>query len=136
MIGRHFEDLNDSIQQSVKVLNEESDKVLEVEIDDEDNRIVIMKHESYIDLLAQIATYDTTLQNNVLLAIGGQIAGWEDTTANLQEVADYHLKISLELVKQVVVQDNATYDGTGGVDKVSISPLGWERYLELREKYE
>jgi len=136
MIKRHFEELDDSIQKSVQTINEESDNILEVEVEVDDNSIVIMKQQSYMDLIIQIAILDNTLRDNVLLAIGGQITGWEDTTANLLEVAEYHLHVSLELVQQVVLQDEETYDNTDGVDKVTVSPLGWERYLELRKKYE
>lgn len=136
MIGRHFEELSDSIRQCVKEIVESSDNVLEVEMDELDDSIIVMKHNNYIGLLSQIATHNKTLQDDVLLAICGQITGWEDNTANLLEVADYHLNIELELVQQVVLQNEDIYDGTDGVDKVSVSPLGWERYLELREKYE
>lgn len=136
MIGRHFEELNDSIRQCFKVINEDPNKVLEIEMNDENNNIVIMKHENYIDLLSQVAVNNKILQDNVLLSICGQITGWEDTTASLLEVADYHLKIQPELVQQVVLQDEDTYDGTDGIDRVSVSPLGWERYLKLREENE
>jgi len=136
MIGRHLDDLNDSIKRCVKELDESSDNVLEIEIDELDNRIIVMKHDNYIDLLSQIATHNKTLQDDVLLSICAQITGWEDITASLLEVAEYDLKIQLELVQQVVLQDEDTYDATDGIDRVQVSPLGWERYLELREKYE
>jgi len=136
VIGRHLEDLNDSIRRCAKEMDESSYSVLEIEMDELDDRIIVMKHDNYIDLLSHITTHNKTLQDDVLLAICRQITGWEDITASLLEVAEYDLKIQLELVQQVVLQDEDTYDGTDGIDKVSVSPLGWERYLELREKYE
>jgi len=136
MIGRHLDDLHDSIRRCVKEMDESSDNVLEIEMDELDDSIIVIKHDNYIDLLSQIATHNKTLQDDVLLAICGQITGWEDITASLLEVAEYRLKIQLELVHQVILQDEDTYDGTDGIDRVRVSPLGWERYLELREKYE
>ena len=133
MIGRHSEELNNSITECVQTLHEEPiHSVLEVEIGENGTSIIVMTPEYYQDLLSTIATTDSSLQEDVLLAIGGQISGWEDSTANLLEVADYHLHISLELVQQVVLSDEETYDGTDGVDKVSISPIGWERYLRIK----
>jgi len=134
MIGKHLDDLNDSIKQCVKEMDENSDNVLEIEMDEFDDGIIVMKHDNYISILSQIATHNKTLQDDVLCAICGQITGWEDTTANLLEVADYHLHIELELVLQIVFQDEDTYDGTDGEYSVSVSPIGWERYLELRGK--
>ena len=68
-----------------------------------------------------------------MLEVGNQIVGWEDVTASLTEVTS-QLRVGLELVLQVIFNDEETFDGTDGVDSVTISPIGWERYLVLKEK--
>jgi len=130
MRSRYLPEFN--MNDSIETVFEESEELIHIETDDNKD-VVVMSYEHYFNLLSKIVHTDEDLKNKVLLEIGNQIVGWEDVTADLHQVA-HNLSIEIELVHQVLFQNEEFYD-TDGDSRVSISPLAWEDYLKLKDRY-
>lgn len=131
MRSRYLPEFN--MNDSIETVFEENEEIIHIETDDEQD-VVVMSYEHYLNLISNIAHSDHALQDDVLMHICNQIVGWEDLTASLREVADY-LSIELELVLQVIFQNEEFYS-TDGVDRVTVSPIAWEHYLDLKARDE
>lgn len=132
MLSRHIDEVKENIEECIDTaLND----VVEIDIDDDERSIVAMGFEYYLSLLERIARNDKKLQDDIILRVGNQITGWDDVTADLAEAARYS-NVSLELANQVVFHLSDVFSGSDGDTRVSMSPLGWEYYLELKGRDE
>jgi hypothetical protein len=134
MLNMHIEELKEDTTNLHYFVNEQS-LVVYIETDEENKDIIALSYDKYNELLSYRAKYDKEIQDELILNIGGQIVGWEDTTASLQEAADYSY-IHIDLAVAIVFQLDDIFDDTDGIDRVSFSPIGWEYYLEVKNRTE
>lgn len=91
-----------------------------------ENNTIVLPENHYIRLLEKIAKLDTSLQGEVMLAIGAHASGWDDDTVNSKEVAA-SLCISVELFLQVCyqIEDGTTVFRALDDECCLLSPYGW-----------
>jgi len=90
---------------------------------------------NYIEYNCNGIDIDDELKDMVVINICSQAGSWEDVTADVYETADV-LGISIKTVNQIIFDLPDIFDDSDGDRKVSISPLGWEYYLGIKEQYE